>query len=75
VAKVFVVLKKGYKPTDELDRELRQYVQKELGPIAIIKSIEFVKNIPKTSSGKIMRRVLKSKELGLDPGDLTTLAD
>jgi acetyl-CoA synthetase len=75
VAKAFIILKKGYEPTEKLDRELRQHVQKVLGPIVIIKSIDFVNSLPKTKSGKIMRRVLKSKELGLDPGDLTTLAD
>ncbi len=75
VAKVFVILKKGYEPSDELDKELRQHVRKELGPIVIIKSIQFVDSLPKTRSGKIMRRVLKAQELGLDPGDLTTLAD
>ncbi|MDL1970428.1 MAG: acetate--CoA ligase [Candidatus Desulfofervidaceae bacterium] len=75
VAKVFVILKKGYEPSDALDKELRQHVRHELGPIVIIKSIEFVDNLPKTRSGKIMRRVLKAREMGIDPGDLTTLAD
>lgn len=75
VAKVFVILKKGYEPSDELDKELRQHVRREIGPIVIIKSIEFVDNLPKTRSGKIMRRVLKAREMGIDPGDLTTLAD
>ncbi len=75
VAKVFVILKKGHEPSDELDKELRQHVRKELGPIVIIKSIQFVESLPKTRSGKIMRRVLKAQELGMDPGDLTTLAD
>jgi acetyl-CoA synthetase len=75
VAKVFVVLKKGYSPSDELDKELRQHAQNKLGPIAIIKSTVFVDSLPKTKSGKIMHRLLKAKELGLDPGDVTTLAD
>ncbi|MCD6319501.1 MAG: acetate--CoA ligase [Candidatus Desulfofervidaceae bacterium] len=75
VAKVFVILKKGYEPSDALDKELRQHVRHELGPIVIIKSIEFVDSLPKTRSGKIMRRVLKAREMGIDPGDLTTLAD
>jgi len=75
VAKVFVILKEGYEPSEELDKAIRQHVRKELGPIVIIKSIEFVDSLPKTRSGKIMRRVLKAKEMGVDPGDLTTLAD
>ena len=74
-AKIFVVLKNGYLPSDELDRELRQLIMKRLGPIVIIKAVEFVENLPKTKSGKIMKRVLKASELGIDPGDLTTLAD
>ncbi|MCD6319246.1 MAG: acetate--CoA ligase [Candidatus Desulfofervidaceae bacterium] len=75
VAKVFVILKEGHEPSEELDKAIRQHVRKELGPIVIIKSIEFVDSLPKTRSGKIMRRVLKAKEMGVDPGDLTTLAD
>ncbi len=75
VAKVFVILKEGHESSEELDKSIRQHVRKELGPIVIIKSIEFVDNLPKTRSGKIMRRVLKAKEMGMDPGDLTTLAD
>ncbi len=75
VAKVFVILKEGYEPSEELDKEIRQHIRKELGPIVIVKSIEFVNSLPKTRSGKIMRRVLKAREMGVDPGDLTTLAD
>jgi len=74
-AKVFVVLKDGYSANDKLDKDLRQLIKSELGPVAIIKAIEFVSSLPKTKSGKIMRRVLKARELGIDPGDLTTLAD
>jgi len=75
VAKVFVVLKARYKPNDTLDKELRQHVRKVLGPIVIIKSIEFVDNLPKTRDGKIMRRILKAKELGISPGDIASLED
>ncbi len=75
VAKVFVILKEGYEPSEELDKEIRRHIRKELGPIVIVKSIEFVNSLPKTRSGKIMRRVLKAREMGVDPGDLTTLAD
>lgn len=75
VAKAFVILKKRQTPNDRLDRELREEVRRHLGPVVILKTIEFVNNLPKTKSGKIMRRVLKARELGMDPGDLTTLAD
>lgn len=75
VAKAFVILKKRQTPNDMLDRELREEVRRHLGPVVILKTIEFVNNLPKTKSGKIMRRVLKARELGMDPGDLTTLAD
>ncbi|KPJ66792.1 MAG: 3-hydroxypropionyl-CoA synthetase [Syntrophobacter sp. DG_60] len=75
VAKAFVILKKRQTPNDTLDRELREEVRRHLGPVVILKTIEFVNNLPKTKSGKIMRRVLKARELGMDPGDLTTLAD
>jgi acetyl-CoA synthetase len=47
----------------------------ELGALAVPSEIEFVDKLPKTRSGKIMRRVLKARELGMDPGDLSTLED
>jgi acetyl-CoA synthetase len=50
-------------------------VRRELGPIAVPSEIEFTPTLPKTRSGKIMRRLLKAQELGLDPGDITTLED
>ena len=46
-----------------------------LGPFAVPSEIEFVDTLPKTRSGKIMRRVLKARELGVDPGDLSTLEE
>lgn len=75
VAKAFVILKKRQIPNDILEKELRAQVRRHLGPVVILKTIEFTNNLPKTKSGKIMRRVLKARELGMDPGDLTTLAD
>ncbi len=75
VCKAFIILREGVKPSDQLIQELKQHVRHELGPIAIIKEIEFVDSLPKTRSGKIMRRVLKAKETGQDLGDLSTLAD
>lgn len=73
--KAFVILKVGQKPSDELKEELRQQVRKEIGPIATPDEIEFVDSLPKTRSGKIMRRVLKAKELGQPIGDISTLED
>ncbi len=75
VAKAFVILKTGITGSDELAVELKKHVRHEIGPIVIIAAIEFVEKLPKTRSGKIMRRVLKAKELGMEPGDLSTLED
>jgi acetyl-CoA synthetase len=71
----FVILRQGAERTDTLIEELRQHVSHEVGPIAKPERIEIVETLPKTRSGKIMRRVLKAKELGLDPGNLSTLED
>lgn len=73
--KVFVVLKSGYEPSEKLSDELRQHVGRELGPIARPDEIEFVDSLPKTRSGKIMRRLLRARELGLPEGDTSTLED
>ena len=73
--KAFVILKQGIQPTEELKTELKQLVRKEIGPIATPDEIEFVDKLPKTRSGKIMRRVLKAKELGQPVGDVSTLED
>ncbi len=73
--KAFVILKEGYEPSEELAEELRLLVRKELGPIAVPDEIEFVEKLPKTRSGKIMRRILRAKELGLEVGDVSTLED
>jgi acyl-coenzyme A synthetase/AMP-(fatty) acid ligase len=71
--KAFVILKQGVEPTDELKKELVQTVRKSIGPIATPDEIDFVDKLPKTRSGKIMRRVLKAQELGLPVGDISTL--
>jgi acetyl-CoA synthetase len=73
--KAFVILCIGYKPSDKLKLDLVYHVRMDLGPIAIPSEIEFVESLPKTRSGKIMRRVLKARELGMDPGDLSSLDD
>ena len=71
--KAFVILKQGIVPSDELKTELVQTVRKSIGPIATPDEIDFVEKLPKTRSGKIMRRVLKAQELGLPTGDTSTL--
>ncbi len=68
-AKAFVVLSDDFDPLEELMAELKEHVRGELGPVAVIKSIEFRESLPKTSCGKLLRRVLKSEELGLDSED------
>jgi acetyl-CoA synthetase len=69
----YVILRQGYEASDALAEELRKHVGKELGPIARPEAINFVPGLPKTRSGKIMRRVLKARALGLPEGDLSTL--
>ena len=71
----YVILREGVKGDGNLIEELRQHVGHEVGPIAKPEKIEIVDSLPKTRSGKIMRRVLKAKALGEDPGNLSTLED
>jgi len=71
----FVILRSGFVKSDKLIEELRQHVGHEVGPIAKPEQIDIVDSLPKTRSGKIMRRVLKAKALGLDPGNLSTLEE
>ncbi len=71
----FVILRSGFEKSDKLIEELRQHVGHEVGPIAKPEQIDIVDSLPKTRSGKIMRRVLKAKALGLDPGNLSTLEE
>ncbi|MDW7731369.1 MAG: acetate--CoA ligase [Methanolobus sp.] len=73
--KAFIILRMGHIPSDKLKLDLVYHVRMNLGPIAIPSEIEFVDSLPKTRSGKIMRRLLKAKELGTDPGDVSTLED
>ncbi len=73
IIKAFVILKQGFKPTEEFKLELKNHVRSTVGPVAVIKDIAFVDKLPKTRSGKIMRRVLKAKELGLPLGDTSAL--
>jgi len=71
----FVVLKKDVEPSEDLKKLLREHVGSEMGKIARPDEIWFVHDVPKTRSGKIMRRVIRSKALGKDVGDTSTLAN
>jgi len=71
----FVILNAGIAGSKELESELREYVSSEMGPITKPETVTFVDSLPKTRSGKIMRRVLKARALGEDEGDLTTLEE
>ncbi len=71
----FVLLRVGWVPSEDLADELRQHISVHLSPIAKPDKIEFVEKLPKTRSGKIMRRVLKARALGLPEGDVTTLEE
>ncbi|AXS41703.1 acetate--CoA ligase [Breoghania sp. L-A4] len=73
VVKAFVGLKPGYTPSDDLAKELLGHARVQLGPAVAPKQIAFRTNLPKTRSGKIMRRLLKARELGLPEGDTSTL--
>ena len=73
--KAFVILKQGQQDSPDLIQRLQDHVLQELGKIAVPREIEIVSSLPKTRSGKIMRRVLKAKELGQDPGDISTLEE
>jgi acetyl-CoA synthetase len=75
VVAAFVVLKSGHEPSDELRRQLVETVRRELGPVAVIGEVNFVPRLPKTRSGKIMRRVFKAVVLDRDPGDISTIED
>lgn len=71
--KAFIVLKKGF--TEDIAQEIKDYVKKQVGGFAVPEEVEVIDKLPKTRSGKIMRRVLKAKELNLDIGDISTLED
>jgi acetyl-CoA synthetase len=75
VISAFVVLKQGFIPSPELKQKLLDQVRHELGPIAVIGELNFVDMLPKTRSGKIMRRVLKAVTQEKNPGDITTIED
>ncbi|NLI74500.1 MAG: acetate--CoA ligase [Euryarchaeota archaeon] len=75
IVKAFVTLRPGFKPSEELKKDITNFVKTRLAYYAYPREIEFVESLPKTRSGKIMRRVLKAMELGQPLGDLSTLED
>jgi acetyl-CoA synthetase len=75
VISAFVLLKNGETPSPALKQALVDTIRRELGPIAVVGELNFVSMLPKTRSGKIMRRVLKAVTLDRDPGDITTIED
>jgi acetyl-CoA synthetase len=75
IVKAFITLRPGHSPSDQLKEDITKFVKTRLAYYAYPREIEFVETLPKTRSGKIMRRVLKAKELGQPLGDLSTLED
>ena len=75
VISAFVVLKQGFRPSEEMKKALLEQVRHELGPVAVIGDLNFVGTLPKTRSGKIMRRVLKAVTQDRNAGDITTIED
>ncbi|MCL5407397.1 MAG: acetate--CoA ligase [Patescibacteria group bacterium] len=75
IIKAFCVLRPGFEESEELKKEIAEHVKKHLAGHAYPKEVAFVKTLPKTRSGKIMRRVLRAKELGLPVGDTSTLEE
>jgi acetyl-CoA synthetase len=75
VIKAFVSLKDGYEPSDALIKDIKRFAKKKLHALACPRQLEFLPGLPKTKSGKIMRRLLKARELGLPEGDTSTLEE
>lgn len=75
IVKAFVALNVGYEESEDLKREIQLFVRTKLAGHASPREIDFIPSLPKTRSGKIMRRLLKARELGLPEGDLSTLED
>jgi acetyl-CoA synthetase len=75
VVKAFVTLKPGVEPSGDLELEIMNVIRRKLSPLAMPQEIEFVSSLPRTRSGKIVRRVLRAKEFGEPVGDLSTLME
>ena len=75
VVKAFVTLKPGYEPSDDLELDIMNFIRKRLSPLAMPQEIEYRDKLPKTRSGKIVRRYLRALEWGEETGDLSSLED
>ncbi len=75
IIKAFLVLGRGFSPSEELKEDIRKFIKRRLAGHAYPREIDFCESVPKTRSGKIMRRLLKARELGLPEGDLSTLEE
>jgi acetyl-CoA synthetase len=75
VVKAFVVPKRGHEPTEQLRLDVLAHARRRLGPATAPRAIEFRESLPHTRSGKILRRLLRARELGLPEGDLSTLEE
>ena len=73
--KAFVTLKPGYEPNNELELKIMNFIRKKLSPLAMPQEIEYMDTLPKTRSGKIMRRILHAREWGEEIGDTSTLEE
>lgn len=73
MVKAFIVLKTGYHPTENIQQDIMAFARKKLGAAVAPKEIAFIENLPKTRSGKVLRRLLKARESGLPEGDISTL--
>ncbi|MFH0841429.1 MAG: acetate--CoA ligase [Bacteroidota bacterium] len=73
VVKAFITLKQGFTPSPDLELEIMNFIRKKLSPLAMPQAVEFMDKLPKTRSGKIMRRLLHAKEWGEEIGDISTL--
>ena len=73
VVKAYVTLKRGFQPSDDLELEIMNHIRKRLSPLAMPQEIEFVNSLPKTRSGKIVRRILRCKEFNEPVGDISTI--
>ncbi|HXZ80164.1 MAG TPA: AMP-binding protein [Terriglobales bacterium] len=75
VVKAYVTLKRGFRPSDDLELDIMNNIRKRLSPLAMPQEIEFVSSLPKTRSGKIVRRILRCKEFNEPVGDLSTIME
>jgi len=75
VVKAFIALKPGFEQTKMLELEIMNFIRKKLSPLAMPQEVEFVPTLPRTRSGKIMRRLLRAREWGEEIGDTSTLED